>query len=132
MENELLDKVVKVGMSALQSQLYKQAKIYKIIADGKGTKGCVTSHPFMREILTASRRNRNSNGGGKGLSNELMQLRKICQHPFLFESVEDRICPTGRVDDSSIWRSAGKFELLTRILPKQFSTGHRISSVVSS
>ena len=27
-------------------------------------------------------------GGVKGLSNELMQLRKICQHPFLFKSVE--------------------------------------------
>lgn len=29
-------------------------------------------------------------GGVKGLSNDLMQLRKICQHPFLFrvESVD--------------------------------------------
>lgn len=61
----------------------------------------------------------------KGLSNELMQLRKICQHPFLFDSVEDKINPGGMVDDG-IWRVSGKFELLTRVLPKFFATGHRV------
>ena len=66
-------------------------------------------------------------GGVKGLSNELMQLRKICQHPFLFESVEDRIAPSGMINDT-IWRTSGKFELLVRILPKLFATGHRVSS----
>lgn len=64
-------------------------------------------------------------GGVKGLSNELMQLRKICQHPFLFESVEDKINPGGMIDET-IWRVAGKFELLNRILPKFFHTGHRV------
>ena len=41
-ESELPDKVekvIKVRMSALQSQLYKQMKKYKMIADGKETKG---------------------------------------------------------------------------------------------
>jgi len=41
-------------------------------------------------------------GGVKGLSNDLMQLRKICQHPFLFESVEDEISLGGYVDDKLI------------------------------
>lgn len=68
----------------------------------------------------------------KGLSNELMQLRKICQHPFLFESVEDNINPGGYINDLLI-RSSGKIELLNRILPKFFATDHRvgISLVVS-
>lgn len=61
----------------------------------------------------------------KGLSNELMQLRKICQHPFLFESVEDRMNPTGLIDDKLI-RSSGKIELLSKILPKFFAAGHRV------
>jgi hypothetical protein len=61
----------------------------------------------------------------KGLSNELMQLRKICQHPFLFESVEDKINPSGIVDDKLV-RCSGKIELLARILPKFFATGHRV------
>jgi len=54
-----------------------------------------------------------------------MQLRKICQHPFLFESVEDKINPSGLIDDKLI-RSSGKIELLARILPKFFSTDHRV------
>jgi len=61
----------------------------------------------------------------RGLSNELMQLRKICQHPFLFDSVEDKINPAGLIDDKLI-RTSGKIELLSRILPKFFSTGHRV------
>ncbi|PPQ90452.1 hypothetical protein CVT25_014970 [Psilocybe cyanescens] len=103
-ESELPDKVekvIKIRMSALQSQLYKQMKKHKMIADGKDSKGV------------------------KGLSNELMQLRKICQHPFLFESVEDKISPGGFIDDKLV-RTSGKIELLNRILPKFFATGHRV------
>ena len=61
----------------------------------------------------------------KGLSNELMQLRKICQHPFLFESVEDKVSPAGLIDDKLI-RTSGKIELLNRVLPKFFAIGHRV------
>ncbi|KAF5392562.1 hypothetical protein D9757_002111 [Collybiopsis confluens] len=107
-ESELPDKVekvIKVRMSALQSQLYKQMKKHKMIADGKDSQG--------------------KNGGVKGLSNELMQLRKICQHPFLFDSVEDRVNPGGMIDER-IYRTSGKLELLNRILPKFFATGHRV------
>jgi ATP-dependent helicase STH1/SNF2 len=64
-------------------------------------------------------------GGVKGLSNELMQLRKICQHPFLFDSVEDKINPAGLIDEKLV-RTSGKIELLSRILPKFFATGHRV------
>jgi len=107
-ESELPDKVekvIKVRMSALQSQLYKQMKKHKMIADGRDNKG--------------------KSVGVKGLSNELMQLRKICQHPFLFESVEDKISPSGLVDEKIV-RTSGKIELLSRILPKFFTTGHRV------
>ncbi len=54
-----------------------------------------------------------------------MQLRKICQHPFLFESVEDKISPSGLIDEKIV-RTSGKVELLHRILPKFFATGHRV------
>lgn len=64
-------------------------------------------------------------GGVKGLSNELMQLRKICQHPFLFESVEDKVSPSGLIDEKLI-RTSGKIELLSRVLPKFFATDHRV------
>jgi ATP-dependent helicase STH1/SNF2 len=126
-EKELPDKVekvIKVRMSALQSQLYKQMKKHKMIADGKDSKGLVVL-VFIGVADRADIVGRKS-AGVKGLSNELMQLRKICQHPFLFESVEDKINPGGVIDDKLI-RSSGKIELLARILPKFFATGHRVS-----
>lgn len=44
---------------------------------------------------------------------------------FVFEEVEDQINPTRETNDD-IWRVAGKFELLDRILPKLKATGHRV------
>lgn len=61
----------------------------------------------------------------KGLNNALMQLRKICQHPYLFEEVETKINPSGMIDEKIV-RSSGKVELLARVLPKLFATGHRV------
>jgi ATP-dependent helicase STH1/SNF2 len=57
-----------------------------------------------------------------------MQLRNICQHPFLFESVEDKITPSGFIDDKLV-RTPGKLELLNRVLPKFVATGHRVRLV---
>lgn len=62
----------------------------------------------------------------KGLSNTIMQLRKICNHPFVIGEIEDSIVPE-KISDDRLWRTAGKFELLDRILPKLFATGHRVS-----
>jgi len=52
-ESELPDKtekVVKVRMSALQSQLYKQMKKSKMIAGGKETKGLVSLSHFLLDL----------------------------------------------------------------------------------
>lgn len=55
----------------------------------------------------------------KGLSNVLMQLRKVCNHPYLFQA-------NGYPIDFDIVRSSGKFELLDRMLPKLKAAGHRV------
>lgn len=49
-----------------------------------------------------------------------MQLRKICNHPYLFHGHE----PEYISDD--IFRASGKFELLDRMLPKLIKTGHKV------
>ena len=57
-ESELPDKVekvIKVRMSALQSQLYKQMKKYKMIADGNESKGCVILIELLYIRLTCCR-----------------------------------------------------------------------------
>ncbi|KAL5701805.1 putative ATP-dependent DNA helicase chr12 [Ranunculus cassubicifolius] len=59
-------------------------------------------------------------GKSRGLQNLTMQLRKCCNHPYLF------------VGDYNIWnkeeivRASGKFELLDRLLPKLHRAGHRV------
>lgn len=106
-EKDLPDKqerVIKCRFSALQTKLYKQLVTHNkmAVSDGKGGKT-----------------------GMRGLSNMLMQLRKLCNHPFVFEPVEDQMNPS-RVNNDLLWRTAGKFELLDRILPKFRATGHRV------
>ena len=57
-ESELPDKVekvIKVRMSALQSQLYKQMKKFKMIADGKDSKGCVSRLSDVIECILMCR-----------------------------------------------------------------------------
>lgn len=96
--------VIKCKFSALQAKLYKQLVTYNkmSVSDGKGGKT-----------------------GMRGLSNMLMQLRKLCNHPFVFEQVEEQMNPDKGTNDL-LWRTAGKFELLDRILPKFKISGHRV------
>src|SRR5271168_1230685 len=54
-----------------------------------------------------------------------MQLKKICNHPFVFEEVENAMNPYS-VSNDLLWRTSGKFELLDRILPKFKRSGHRV------
>ncbi|KAH7655866.1 Nucleoplasmin ATPase protein [Dioscorea alata] len=59
-------------------------------------------------------------GKSKSLQNLSMQLRKCCNHPYLF------------VGEYNMWqkdqivRASGKFELLDRLLPKLQKSGHRV------
>ncbi|CAO3640243.1 unnamed protein product [Cunninghamella blakesleeana] len=106
-EAELPDKVervVKCKFSALQAKLYSQMKKNGIIYTQTGEQGRT---------------------GIKGLNNTIMQLRKICNHPFVFEGVENAVNPSRQSNDM-LYRTAGKFELLDRMLPKLRETGHRV------
>lgn len=98
------EKVIKCKFSALQAKLHKQMATHNrlIVSDGKGGKT-----------------------GARGLSNMIMQLRKLCNHPFVFDEVENVLNPRS-VSNDMLWRTAGKFELLDRILPKYHATGHRV------
>lgn len=109
-ESELPDKVerlIRCKMSALQLKLYKRMKESgMLITSGDSKAG-------------------SSKLGMKGLQNTIMQLRKICNHPFVFQPVENIINPYG-TSNELLYRVAGKFELLDRILPKLFAGGHRV------
>ncbi|CAJ0825025.1 4086_t:CDS:10 [Entrophospora sp. SA101] len=104
-ESELPDKierVIKCKLSALQLKLYNQMKKLGVLFVNTGEKGKT---------------------GIKGLNNTIMQLRKICNHPFVFEEVEKDVNPY--LNNDLLYRASGKFELLDRILPKFYKTNHR-------
>ena len=104
-ESELPDKierVIKCPMSSLQ------AKLYTLVKEK-------TLFPTQGSAVAGIRR----------FNNTIMQLRKICNHPFVFDEVEQQINPS-RITNDFIFRVAGKFELLKRMLGKLKVTGHRI------
>ena len=53
-----------------------------------------------------------------GLNNAIMQMRKVCNHPYLF--LRDYVV------DEDLIRASGKFALLDRMLPKLKAGGHRV------
>ncbi|CAH1761508.1 3617_t:CDS:10 [Entrophospora sp. SA101] len=106
-ESELpdkIEKIIKVKLSALQIKLYNQMKTHGAIFVNKGEKGKT---------------------GIKGLNNTIMQLRKICNHPFVFKEVEKDINKSNS-NNEYLYRVSGKFEFLDRILPKLIRTNHKI------
>ena len=56
------------------------------------------------------------------LLNILMQLRKVCNHPYLFEGAE----PTPYVEGSHLWDNCGKLTLLSKLLPRLKAQGSRV------
>lgn len=101
-----VEKVVKCKMSSLQSKLYQQMLRFNILYASDPADG-------VTPVII------------KNANNQIMQLRKICNHPFVYEEVENLINPAVENNDQ-IWRVAGKFELLDKVLPKFKETGHRV------
>lgn len=102
-----VEKVLKCNLSGLQHVMYQQMIKHNALFLGSQTSGT------------------NNKSGIKGLNNKIMQLRKICNHPFVFDEVED-VMNESRLSNDFLWRTSGKFELLDRILPKFKATGHRV------
>uniref|UniRef100_A0A0E0DLV5 ATP-dependent DNA helicase CHR12 n=1 Tax=Oryza meridionalis TaxID=40149 RepID=A0A0E0DLV5_9ORYZ len=87
--------ILKCDMSAWQKAYYEQVTSNGRVSLGSGLKS-------------------------KALQNLSMQLRKCCNHPYLF--VEHY----NMYQRQEIVRSSGKFELLDRLLPKLQRAGHRV------
>ncbi|CAH9137203.1 unnamed protein product [Cuscuta epithymum] len=90
--------ILKVGMSQMQKQYYK-ALLQKDL-----------------EVV-------NSGGERKRLLNIAMQLRKCCNHPYLFQGAEPG--PPYTTGDHLI-ENAGKMVLLDKLLPKLKERGSRV------
>ncbi|XP_051543702.1 probable global transcription activator SNF2L2 isoform X2 [Myxocyprinus asiaticus] len=110
---EKVEYVIKCDMSAIQKVLYRHMQ-------GKGI------------LLTdGSEKDKKGKGGAKTLMNTIMQLKKICNHPYMFPHIEESFAehleyPNGIISGADLYRASGKFELLDRILPKLKATNHRV------
>lgn len=52
-----------------------------------------------------------------------MQLRKVCNHPYLFDGAE---AGPPFTDGPHIWENSGKMQLLHKLLPKLKAKGSRV------
>ncbi|KFO62950.1 putative global transcription activator SNF2L2, partial [Corvus brachyrhynchos] len=106
---EKVEYVIKCDMSALQKILYR--------------------HMQAKGILLTDGSEKDK--GAKTLMNTIMQLRKICNHPYMFQHIEESFAEhlgysNGVINGAELYRASGKFELLDRILPKLRATNHRV------
>uniref|UniRef100_A0A3Q1F1J0 SWI/SNF related BAF chromatin remodeling complex subunit ATPase 2 n=1 Tax=Acanthochromis polyacanthus TaxID=80966 RepID=A0A3Q1F1J0_9TELE len=109
---EKVEYVIKCDMSAIQKVLYRHMQKGILLTDG-------------------SEKDKKGKGGAKTLMNTIMQLKKICNHPYMFQHIEESFAehlgyPNGIITGPDLYRASGKFELLDRILPKLQATSHRV------
>lgn len=71
----------------------------------------------------ASELNRLGGPDRNRLLNVLMQLRKVCNHPYLFDGAEEGPPYT---DGPHLWENSGKMQLLHKLLPKLKERGSRV------
>uniref|UniRef100_A0A3B1IIV4 Helicase ATP-binding domain-containing protein n=1 Tax=Astyanax mexicanus TaxID=7994 RepID=A0A3B1IIV4_ASTMX len=78
---------------------------------------------YYKFILTRNFEALNSKGGGNQVSllNIMMDLKKCCNHPYLFP-----VTPSGAYEGSSLTKSSGKLMLLQKMLRKLKEQGHRV------
>ena len=101
--------IVEVELSNMQKQYYRALIEHNREFLMKGTSGSNCPH----------------------LINLLMELRKVCDHPFLLRGVEERDLPPEAWKDAAVYqqaliRSSGKFVLLDKLLPNLYENGHKV------
>uniref|UniRef100_A0A8C8SN17 Chromodomain helicase DNA binding protein 3 n=1 Tax=Pelusios castaneus TaxID=367368 RepID=A0A8C8SN17_9SAUR len=85
---------------------------------------------YYKYILTRNFEALNSRGGGNQVSllNIMMDLKKCCNHPYLFPvaAMECPKLPSGAYEGGSLIKSSGKLMLLQKMLRKLKEQGHRV------
>ena len=103
-EKELPSKteyVIKLQISDWQKIVYNQIKEQGLLAEDPST----------------------GRLGNKALMNTMMQLRKVCNHPYHFIDLNNTML---EYNDEWIIKTSGKFEFLDRIIPKLLFFKHKI------
>ncbi|XP_072226617.1 chromodomain-helicase-DNA-binding protein 4a isoform X3 [Leuresthes tenuis] len=85
---------------------------------------------YYKFILTKNFEALNTKGGGNQVSllNVVMDLKKCCNHPYLFPAaaMEAPKMPNGMYDGNALTKSSGKLTLLQKMMRKLKEGGHRV------
>uniref|UniRef100_A0A8D3BSC3 DNA helicase n=1 Tax=Scophthalmus maximus TaxID=52904 RepID=A0A8D3BSC3_SCOMX len=85
---------------------------------------------YYKFILTKNFEALNTKGGGNQVSllNVVMDLKKCCNHPYLFPAaaMEAPKMPNGMYDGAALTKAAGKLCLLQKMMRKLKNGGHRV------
>uniref|UniRef100_A0A4W4DXB8 DNA helicase n=1 Tax=Electrophorus electricus TaxID=8005 RepID=A0A4W4DXB8_ELEEL len=83
---------------------------------------------YYKFILTRNFEALNSKGGGNQVSllNIMMDLKKCCNHPYLFPVASASKTPSGAYEGASLTKASGKLMLLQKMLRKLKEQGHRV------
>ncbi|CAJ1082732.1 chromodomain-helicase-DNA-binding protein 4a isoform X1 [Xyrichtys novacula] len=85
---------------------------------------------YYKFILTKNFEALNTKGGGNQVSllNVVMDLKKCCNHPYLFPAaaIEAPKMPNGMYDGQALTKAAGKLLLLQKMMRKLKDGGHRV------
>lgn len=112
-ERDLLPKVevlLYTGFSDIQRELYKKTLMREMAV-------------LQSNATKSSKSGAKSKAGKAKLCNIVMQLRKVCNHPYLFDGVEDRSLPP---DGEHLIENCGKLRLLDKLLARLKQGGHRV------
>ncbi|KAH9622678.1 hypothetical protein KSS87_011394 [Heliosperma pusillum] len=81
---------------------------------------------YYKAILTRNYELLTRKGGGQiSLINVVMELRKLCCHPYMLEGVEP-VIPDSNESFKQLLESSGKLQLLDKMLVKLKEQGHRV------
>ncbi|XP_074930248.1 LOW QUALITY PROTEIN: chromodomain-helicase-DNA-binding protein 4 [Cottoperca gobio] len=85
---------------------------------------------YYKFILTRNFEALNTRGGGNQVSllNVVMDLKKCCNHPYLFPAaaMEAPRLPNGMYEGNALTKSSGKLTLLQKMMRKLKDGGHRV------
>jgi SWI/SNF-related matrix-associated actin-dependent regulator of chromatin subfamily A member 5 len=130
-DNQGQDNVIRKLHTVLRPFMLRRIKkdVACALPPKKETKLYVGLTPMQQEwytrVLRKDAHELNQLGGPDRvrLLNILMQLRKVCNHPYLFDGAE---AGPPYSDGPHLWENSGKMMLLHKLLPKLKSNGSRI------
>ena len=109
--SQVLDQLPEKTERVLRCELSPwQRKLYKAIHTRNMATAAALSGGGAVGLSKADKDNLAAESSSSGMNNTIMQLRKVCNHPYLFLN--------SYIRDEDMIRCSGKFELLDRMLPK--------------